>query len=691
MVYRPCSFTIRRIMNKTWILVLVMIGVLCLSCNKMDTKGLVLKPSRPKAGEKLKVTYRPGLELKSPVLALQKAFEDSFAINVIPMTKEKGNWVCEILLDTNIQFLWLMIEDESGQRIAYKEKERMFPFAVLSKDGKYPENTYLNFAWFWVAFEDTKKVEQYLKKEMKAYPFNPSTYDLLWYVTLKEKGEEGGKAFIKKKVEELERQEPNSENPGALKAIISQAYFYPLDDPQKGLSLLEEGLEKHPDSDFSGALWSVPDSSFTEKANKWLKTAKGKNREIILLLRTYEVNSDSLVPYTEEFVKEFPDNREVPELTIDAIRRKYNYPQGTGKISDEMAAAVEQWLIKYPAYEAAVNFKVILAEKYYTQKDPARALILFEECLKDSTLSAAEALNDLAQDRAEKVKNLDGAERAIKRAIEIVTIGNLRKGHKWWAQSYERGGEHYNYLLGIYYNTYGWVKYKQGEADTATKLMEKAVGYYKDAKRTDKEVWERLAMLYEKQGQQQEKIKELYLDILVEQEDTLIENKLLALYIKEGNKEEDFNNYLKTQIIKKISLIKLNEPAPDFTINDIAGQRIRLSDLRGKVVVLKFWATWCGPCKREIPELNNMVDEFKDNDKVVFIGISNEKKETLEKFLKEIEFKYRICYDGEEASRSYKVNAIPVHIIIDSGGNIQYKHIGMTDAILLKNEIEALL
>ena len=132
--------------------------------------------------------------------------------------------------------------------------------------------------------------------------------------------------------------------------------------------------------------------------------------------------------------------------------------------------------------------------------------------------------------------------------------------------------------------------------------------------------------------------------------------------------------------------------AVDFVLEDLKGKKYKLSDLRGKVVVLNFWFIECKPCVMEMPELNEIVTEFKGNE-VIFLAIAVNKKDQLKKFLKRTEFKYKVLPNGQSVSDSYAVKGFPTNLIIDQNGIVKYVStgIGPNNIANLQKEIKNLL
>ncbi|MCK4417036.1 MAG: TlpA family protein disulfide reductase [Candidatus Latescibacteria bacterium] len=115
--------------------------------------------------------------------------------------------------------------------------------------------------------------------------------------------------------------------------------------------------------------------------------------------------------------------------------------------------------------------------------------------------------------------------------------------------------------------------------------------------------------------------------------------------------------------------------APDFSATDLEGKKVSLSDFRGKVVLLDFWATWCPPCREEIPELQKIFDEYKDKG-LVIIGASSESSEKIRQFKQKMGISYPLLKVATKVFSAYQVRGIPTTYIIDKKGYIQHREVG---------------
>ncbi len=139
--------------------------------------------------------------------------------------------------------------------------------------------------------------------------------------------------------------------------------------------------------------------------------------------------------------------------------------------------------------------------------------------------------------------------------------------------------------------------------------------------------------------------------------------------------------------------------APVFSLPDLKGERIDLVSFKGQVIILEFWATWCGPCKEEIPVLNQLYRKYKDKGLVV-IGVSLDSKQPKEvkKFLDQLQVDYINVMEDEELLKKYSqiaklgpIRGIPATFVIDRKGRVYQRFLGLTGKGILEETLQPLL
>ena len=119
------------------------------------------------------------------------------------------------------------------------------------------------------------------------------------------------------------------------------------------------------------------------------------------------------------------------------------------------------------------------------------------------------------------------------------------------------------------------------------------------------------------------------------------------------------------------------QPAPDFTLKSLSGENLKLSELRGQVVLVNFWASWCGPCRQEMPLLDEMYQRYQKLGFTI-LGVNVEQDAAAaQAMLKEHPVQFPVLFDPQStASKLYNLNAMPTTVLVDRSGNVRYLHQG---------------
>jgi cytochrome c biogenesis protein CcmG/thiol:disulfide interchange protein DsbE len=141
-----------------------------------------------------------------------------------------------------------------------------------------------------------------------------------------------------------------------------------------------------------------------------------------------------------------------------------------------------------------------------------------------------------------------------------------------------------------------------------------------------------------------------------------------------------------------IRFIRDPDPAPEFSVKGLDGKPVNLASARGKVVLLNFWATWCGPCRMEVPDLVALQTKYGDRLQVIGLVVDDEDEAAVRAFAKRYAINYPIAMATNEMRiRFGGVPALPTSFMIDAQGKVVQKHIGLRDPVLYEAEIRALL
>ena len=135
--------------------------------------------------------------------------------------------------------------------------------------------------------------------------------------------------------------------------------------------------------------------------------------------------------------------------------------------------------------------------------------------------------------------------------------------------------------------------------------------------------------------------------------------------------------------IEKTTLIHAGDVAPDFTVEMLDGSKVTLSELRGKVVLVGFWATWCPPCRQELSHMQkDVIDRFAGKELVVLPISRGEKRQTVEEYIAKMGYTFPIGLDGDQSIyKKYATNYIPRSFVVGRDGKVVYVAVGYDEQI----------
>jgi len=173
---------------------------------------------------------------------------------------------------------------------------------------------------------------------------------------------------------------------------------------------------------------------------------------------------------------------------------------------------------------------------------------------------------------------------------------------------------------------------------------------------------------------------------------------VIAVFVGTGCKKNSEDNTGKrsnseeVKPIEKISKVEEKDTGVNFTLKGINGKTYNIKDYRGKVVLLDFWASWCGPCKISIPHFEKLYSQYKDKGFVV-LGIGLENAQNLIRASKILNINYPVLQGTQEIAQVFRIRAIPTTFLLDKEGEIIFAQMGFNNRLpeILSEKIDSLL
>lgn len=415
--------------------------------------------------------------------------------------------------------------------------------------------------------------------------------------------------------------------------------------------------------------------------------ASSRERDMIMAAQYYyRLKNTKMADSVRQMeLQKFPEGEEARVREQEVIYKE----KGAANIE----AAYKRWLKRFPPQ----NFMTGEVDERLIY-DYVRALIATTYAEEKNTAKAVEYANSLEADfwkgnaysglseAFHKTGDLAHAEIYAKKAMD--SAGEYTDGKKGDSNAAKFAASGYAGLTSTYANILLEEK-KYNEALTYAELA------YKSTAELNPRLSYRYARVLMGLNRNQEAFDKLDEVVKAGKATPEMSDDFKKLYIKLKGSDAGFNDYaaaIRKGVIadlkKKLTRAMVKEQAADFTLTDLDGNKVSLAGLKGKVVILDFWATWCGPCKASFPAMQMAVNKYKDDPQVKFLFIHTwEKTATATKdagdYIAGKKYSFEVLMDLKDPETkenkvvsSYKVFGIPAKFVIDANGNIRFKLTG---------------
>ncbi|MEO6949167.1 MAG: redoxin domain-containing protein [Ginsengibacter sp.] len=626
---------------------LLLLSFLFCSINSIAQDHFTFSPLQPKAGESVTVTYIPSGDLadtRSPIEAAVYTFspKQQNAEDIL-LKKTNNSYIGTIQTDSSADFVYFSFS-ANGKYDTNNGDGYWFP---LYENGQAKVGANLGLARFYgglnnsvgIESPDFQKALNAYEEEFKLYPDSKKENLVNYLRTVLQVNKTEGASLVQKEIESLIKSGLKTED----NYVMLQNLYNLAKLPQQAGLINEVKKEKFPQGKWAAV----------QTLNQFMAEKDLSKKEIMLGEIISKINTD-------------PDWK-VYEQTL-------------------------------PFFKSSLIRAYVAKEDWEGMKNAVKKYNL-------SGSDIASLYNSVAWQLQEKDKNLKEAEEMSKTATEWARNEWKNPTEKkpatltttQWKKSLER-----NY--GMYADSYAMINYKLGNYKKGFPYAQDAA--IKIAKGQNVDENGTYALLAEKVLSPKKYIPQFEQFVRDGKSSDAIKEVLKKAFVaKHGEAAADtyISKLEKASYFKMMEDLRkgmLSDVAPVFTLVDLHGQKVSLSDLKNKVVIADFWATWCGPCKSSFPSMQKMVTKYKDDPNVKFVFIdtwengedNNKKHEDVSKFIAANKYDFHVLMDNDDkVVTDFKISGIPTKFIIDKKGIIRFKSVGWDGEDKLISELTSMI
>ena len=599
------------------------------ACIAVAQKNFSFHPDKPKAGDVITITYEPaGDIINTPhqVEGIVYIFgSEGQATEDVILKRTGKKYTGTLMTDSSQNFLFLGFAANKVFDNNFNEGY----WIQLYEDGKLKKDSYANLGLFYQYQGSQVGVERNNEKALKAYEkeleLNPDarTKYLPSYLRLYSNvNKEEAPARIQKEIE----------------------------------AALKNGLKNEADYELVENLYNL--AKLPEQAN------------LITTLKKEKFPDGKWFAFNE--LNKFRMEKDPVKKT--ALYKELEQKTATDKNFESLKTMLP-------------NYKSMIPAAYRGVKDwdgfkKSLQVLDFEEIEK------AQIYNSTAWSLQEKDEELIFAEEIAAKAYHGAKADrNNPSGKKPDYLSYRQWDNSRDNMFAIIADTYAMVLFKNGKYKKGFAIAkEAAIDVNKGENAAQNNTY---ALLAEKVLSPKKYIAQLEQFVKDGKSGAEIKKILERAYVKKNKSTNGFEDYLaaleKESYLKMVEELKksmLNNASPSFALLNLDGNKISTNDLKGKVVVVDFWATWCGPCIASFPAMQKMVNKYKDSADVKFVFINSwengdDRNKKAADFIKTNKYNFDVLLDSDNAViESFKVEGIPTKFVIDKNGIIRFKSVG---------------